>query len=1331
MRYLFFILLFLITGLVAEAAIRTTSSDGDMHTAGNWGCTCIPGAADTIVINHDMTTAAALARYMQITVNATGSITQSAGSGRILRSDGNTIINSGGSVDIQGSADLFITMRDFTLASGATVTSLGTDIIVGTFLMNGDYNGNSLLYLIGTNEELDGSGTFNNTGEILISGDRIIPATADLTKTTGLFRVGSNFDLINRGTISIDSLTLNNINSTWTNDRNSNLTIRGAVDLSAGLYFYADSTDNTVTYAQAGTDTQLVADPWGGAYYNLVIGGTSTGGAKVLQDDIEILGDLEINSNGRLSLDTYEMDVAGDLTMDGAWNLGTQTITFDGNEKQTITSSGGATITFYNLINANKFDTLEMDKRLAITNDLQLDAGSKLDCNDNSLQISGDFIQNGEFIPRESYVQFMGSNALSIRSVNLPSINFYNVLFQVTDTIELEIDANIENDVYVWFNDTLVTDENLNVAGDIYIYGRFDATANSTLIMDGTGPQTITASSDSLNKFINSNASDTVTLATDVVFKSTAAFGGNSTFDVSTDNRTITCLENFGNFGTFVHREGEVIMAASSSQNLIGDYTFYDLTINNTSGATPAVRIISGKDSIRNALTLTEGQFETDDSLIFISDANGTAYIKEITGGSITGEIVYQNYINAGATNWRFMTSPVVGADLEDWDEDFLTTGFTGTDYPNWQPGDLWPSMYYYNEAPGGPFSNGWTSPASTAVVIDTGQGYSVWCGDTITGTEPFTIDVRGEADTGDINMPVTYNFLDISGFAGWNLVGNPYPAPINWDDADWTKTNIEDAIYIWDPDAEQYASYVAGVGSNGGSEYIAPSQGFWVKASGSSPVLTAREGIKYDSTTVGFKSNSKPKVMRLKLTGNGHSDETVFRFEDDATNGFDGQYDAFKMYSYNWQAPSLASLVDTIDYSINSLPLEEDISIPLLVYVGATKQYTFSVEGIEELGINSCIVLEDRETGTFVNLRNTPSYTVTIPYTIESPRFYLHVSSPLETQGISVSCNGMDDGMAIAQGLGSGPWDYTWYDAKNNIIDSSVERNTADTLSPLAAGVYRVSIGNGSGYCPESEAMITITEPEVLAVELEGIPESCKGESDGSVLTVVNGGTPPYIYLWNTGETTSILNDLGEGDYSLKITDNNGCDAAAKITLNAPVDVVSDFQASMQEIEEGQTIAFTNNSVGAEYYSWDFGDGYFSNEENPTHSYRYAGDYIVLLSAERGPCYAVSRQKVIVNASITGIEETITSPVRVALYPNPATESDRVFLRMEDIGMEEVLVVVSDLLGRQWYSKVIVTNGNGTVIEAIDVDGRLPSGTYMVTGSSQNELFSKKLVIR
>lgn len=79
-------------------------------------------------------------------------------------------------------------------------------------------------------------------------------------------------------------------------------------------------------------------------------------------------------------------------------------------------------------------------------------------------------------------------------------------------------------------------------------------------------------------------------------------------------------------------------------------------------------------------------------------------------------------------------------------------------------------------------------------------------------------------------------------------------------------------------------------------------------------------------------------------------------------------------------------------------------------------------------------------------------------------------------------------------------------------------------------------------------------------------------------------------------------------------------------------------------------------------------------------------------------------------------------------LYPNPCDGSFH--LQLNGLGDEEFVVIVRDLTGREFFSKVIVTSTDAH-IEAIDIHGKIMAGTYIITASSRNELYSQKLIVK
>jgi|GEM_PF-995016 len=81
-------------------------------------------------------------------------------------------------------------------------------------------------------------------------------------------------------------------------------------------------------------------------------------------------------------------------------------------------------------------------------------------------------------------------------------------------------------------------------------------------------------------------------------------------------------------------------------------------------------------------------------------------------------------------------------------------------------------------------------------------------------------------------------------------------------------------------------------------------------------------------------------------------------------------------------------------------------------------------------------------------------------------------------------------------------------------------------------------------------------------------------------------------------------------------------------------------------------------------------------------------------------------------------------------IFPNPVSPGDQTNIQLTDFGDAEILVVLRDITGKQFYSKVVIVE-NGDALVAVDIDSSIPAGTYLVTASSENKLYSRKLIIQ
>lgn len=334
------------------------------------------------------------------------------------------------------------------------------------------------------------------------------------------------------------------------------------------------------------------------------------------------------------------------------------------------------------------------------------------------------------------------------------------------------------------------------------------------------------------------------------------------------------------NNGLFVRNESSLSFGGVGGRSIGGsrNQTFHNIHVKNGCVLNNNMGLLN----LEGILTFNNGTFNTNDSLYLISSANGTGAIGSLSLGSISGNVFSNRYIMSGATGWRFLTSCIQGATLEDVDDDIITAGIVGSDYPTFS----FVSIYEYDESVPGNKDNGYLVPGSMSQSIGTGKGYWIYAGDNLSGTSAFNIDFYGSVNQGDLNLPVSYTNSGDSG-DGWNLVANPYPCSINWDDANWTKTSISDETHIFNPNSGTYAVYAAGVGANGGSNIISSNQAFWVKATAASPELTVTEDCKINDNSDPFKSQSsfaQLKITCKKTVGSNFSDEIVLAFDESSS---------------------------------------------------------------------------------------------------------------------------------------------------------------------------------------------------------------------------------------------------------------------------------------------------------------------------------------------------------------------------------------------------------------------------------------------------------------
>lgn len=228
----------------------------------------------------------------------------------------------------------------------------------------------------------------------------------------------------------------------------------------------------------------------------------------------------------------------------------------------------------------------------------------------------------------------------------------------------------------------------------------------------------------------------------------------------------------------------------------------------------------------------------------------------------------------------------------------------------------------------------------------------------------------------------------------GYSLLGNSLTCGINWDLVTFSDANVRNAIYIRTENGE--ATYINGVGTNGGTAHIPPMQGFFVKTRATGTYITIPNSAREHNATPRFKSAQQIPLLRLTLVSQSSQDETVIRFEPTATMDFDGQFDAGKIFNPVIKSPRLFSVLGGEKYSINSIPWPEKTTVIPLTIINP-EAGTLKIRRSQLQAIGNCtVILTDRLAGREVDLLAFPEYSFTAPAGTIDNRFTLTVS-PVE----------------------------------------------------------------------------------------------------------------------------------------------------------------------------------------------------------------------------------------------------------------------------------------------------------------------------------------------
>lgn len=289
--------------------------------------------------------------------------------------------------------------------------------------------------------------------------------------------------------------------------------------------------------------------------------------------------------------------------------------------------------------------------------------------------------------------------------------------------------------------------------------------------------------------------------------------------------------------------------------------------------------------------------------------------------------------------------------------------------------------------------------------------------------------------------------------------------------------------------------------------------------------------------------------------------------------------------------------------------------------------------------------------------------------------------------------------------------WQWNFGDGETSDLDNPNHIYTT-------TGIYDVTL-TSFNECGQDQITIPIN--------LAPIPQAdfSSSETAGCAPWLVNftseslGGD--LTYAWNfpggnpvtsTDATPQIIYD-SPGIYDIQLIVDNGFNKDTVIATQY-IEVVESPVAMFDYDITGNIVEFTNQSLFASSWLWDFGDGNTSTAENPIHEYATLDYYQVTLNAYNQYCGMSAAENISLIVSTNDLANDDFS-----IYPNPTIEELHILSEVTD----SYHIRIYDSLGR--LQMMSIASGKAT----ISVNS-LPNGIYLLQLSQNEQLYTHKLII-
>jgi hypothetical protein len=315
-----------------------------------------------------------------------------------------------------------------------------------------------------------------------------------------------------------------------------------------------------------------------------------------------------------------------------------------------------------------------------------------------------------------------------------------------------------------------------------------------------------------------------------------------------------------------------------------------------------------------------------------------------------------------------------------------------------------------------------------------------------------------------------------------------------------------------------------------------------------------------------------------------------------------------------------------------------------------------------------------------------------------------------------NVSCfNGNDGAIKVTTTGGQPPYQYKWENFTN----------TSDQLAGVIAGKYVLHVTDGAG-CFSNDT-VNVSQPAAALTAVTTAQPVCVG-SNGSITINAGGGTTPYKYSANNGNTfqdNPVLSDLPAGTYNVVIKDFNNCTAAYSVVIN-PANAMPEINflvASGKNALDTLVIKEVSMPIpDSVHWSFDPAAQVIENGASPRIKFNNPGNYWVAMTGYFKGCAYTLRKTVYINPYDPDAGLVYNPPVQVIdtviLFPNPNSGQFSVHVKLNR--KQKLIMLIQDMgtgreIVRRTFDPVLITDDQFAL-------GNVSSGTYVLRVIAEND---------